>query len=226
MSWTYIIQQKIKMAFLLAGIMALIVITSMVERRHIDDMNKSFISIYNDRLIPATDIFYLMENLYSKRLLMEKHLLEENNEVGNLREQFNMYDKNINTLILKYEKTYLVDLESKYLEEFKKKVKAYAAIEQSIITLIETGEKKAAVTLYENEGKVIIKSTINHLHNLTEIQSVVGEELIKDSKEIIASSNMMSSLQIILAIIIGAIIQALIFTSKIVNKKSRDFNLN
>jgi uncharacterized integral membrane protein len=54
----------------------------------------------------------------------------------------------------------------------------------------------------------------------------VGLALIHDSKGIISSSDLMLTVQIIIAIIIGLLIQALVMASRIVDTKHQDFNLN
>ena len=36
-------------------------------------MNNAFVSMYNDRLIPAADLFYVAELLFEKKDLIEKH---------------------------------------------------------------------------------------------------------------------------------------------------------
>ena len=212
---------------MLSVVMFLVIITNIIERKNIGEMNHSVHSIYEDRLVPATDIFSLTENLYSKRFLMENYL--KDNFKGNdakLIQDLNIHDTTINSLISKYEKTYLVDQESKYLSEFKSKVKDYSNLEKDILNLSKIEGKEAAMHLYQTQGIDAHKNTIYQLSVLNRIQSVIGGELIKDSKGIVASSNLLSTLQIVLAIITGIIILILIFSSRMIKQTHKNFHLN
>ena len=227
MKWSYFIEQKIKVALLLSVVMFLVILTNIIERKNIGEINNSVRSIYEDRLVPATDLFSLTENLYNKRFLMESYLKDsykgtEEQLSFNLKE----HDKNIESLIAKYEKTYLVEQETKYLSEFKDKVKQYSSLERDILDLSKNNSKEAALNLYQTRGIDAHKKIIYQLSELNRIQSVIGNELIKDSKGVVASSNLLSTLQIALAIITGIIIIVLIFSSRIVSRTNKKFHLN
>jgi hypothetical protein len=227
MRWAFIIQQKTKIAAFLALLMTLVVVTNFLEQKNIGDMNKSFTSIYQDRLIPATEIIYLSEDLYSKRLLLQRFLLSgQEEQAGRLQEELHRHNRRVDSLITEYEKTYLVVQEFEALAGFKTKVREYAQVEKEILALSGAQAKEAGLEIFESKGSVIFKSTMGHLHDLTRIQSDVGGELIKGSKMIVASTNVISSLQIALAVIIGIIVQILILTSKLMKFKPGNFNLN
>lgn len=227
MKWAFAIHQKQKVALLLGCILLVIILSTIVERINMGDINESFTSIYNDRLIPATEIFYLTENLYSKRLLMEKFLSSaDENRTGKLRQHINMHNQNIDSLIVEYEKTYLVDSESKCLTTFKTTVSDYANLEQSVMELSKNGSKATGLEIFENQGEALFQKTIQNLHQLTQIQSKVGKELIADSQSAMASTNILFNLQIALALIICVIIQILLLTSKVIKQQKQPFHLN
>ncbi len=71
MAFKHTVKQKSKIAIFLFGVMACTILIRLLEDKSIKEMNNAFISMYNDRLIPATDLFYLAENLYAKRYLLE-----------------------------------------------------------------------------------------------------------------------------------------------------------
>lgn len=83
-----------------------------------------------------------------------------------------------------------------------------------------------ALRLYEQEGKELHKRTIYHLSVLNRLQSSVGGELLKDSKSIAASSELLTTLQIVLAVITGIIILMILFSFKIMNRTQENFHLN
>lgn len=219
MKWSFVIQQKLKAALLLGGIMAVIILGTLVTRSNMEGINKSFSSIYQDRLIPATTIIYITENLYGKRLSLEKFLLSS--ETGAFHEisgQLTNHDKHIDSLIRAFEKTYLVADEAKSLEAFKNRVEEYILLEKMILNMYASGNAASGKALFEGAGASTFHSTINNLNELTTIQSNVGQALMKESKSDMASFDLISILQISLAVIIGLMVLVLIQSSKISNK--------
>ena len=83
-----------------------------------------------------------------------------------------------------------------------------------------------ARTIYLAEGKADLLHTIRNLEELTLVQSSVGTDLFRDSKGMLSTSDLLLSLQIALAVIIGILVQALIFASKMVNVENKDLNMN
>jgi hypothetical protein len=233
MKWSFVIRQKLKAALLLSGIMAFIILGSLISRNSMEGIDKSFSSIYQDRLIPATTIIYLTENLYGKRLSLEKFLLSDDLRTSHeISSGLSLHDSHIDSLISAFEKTYLVDQEAKSLAAFKNRVEEYVLLEKMILNLHASGHVDAGKKLFEGAGASTFQSTINNLNELTSIQSNIGQELVKESKSDMASFGLISLLQIALAIIIGLIVLVLIQNSKIINKpKIRQdegsyFNLN
>ncbi|PWG80188.1 MCP four helix bundle domain-containing protein [Pararcticibacter amylolyticus] len=226
MNWTFAIQQKIKAAAILFGIMLMIVIFSFLERKNMADINKSVTSIYNDRLVPATDIFYLSEHLYGKRFLLEQFLLTNKSNLGEVQAQLDKHNQEISELITRFEKTYLVDEESRYLKNLKNTVLSYNRLEADILTLSNRESKKAALALYESKGRNNLQDGIRQLALLTRVQTNVGSQLIKDSNGKVASSSMISNLQIILSIVTGLVVISLVFASRISSKPEQNYHLN
>ncbi len=226
MKWTYAVQQKLKVASLLMGVMGLIILFNIVERRNIAEMNKSVTSIYNDRLLPATDIFYLTENLYSKRFLMEKFLADGRKDPGLLRSELTRHDHQIASLIKQFEKTYLVDKESAFLNEFKQKVAAYQVLERRVLSHADNRGIEQAKLLYAKEGQLQLMQTVGQLAELTKIQTAVGGEILHESRGLLATSDLLSSLQMVLAIAIGVIILSLVAASRNVSLREKFFHMN
>jgi len=226
MKWAFVIQQKLKAALLLLGIMFLVVLFNIIERHNIEEMNRSVNSIYKDRLLPAADIFHLTDNLYSKRVLMEQYLISENVDVHELQKSLNMHDRNIDELIRQFEKTYLVDKELVFFNQLKADVGAYKRLEQEIISLCAQNLRAEASLLYHQRGQLASSEVIKRLSELTEIQTQVGGELLNNSKGILANSDLLSSLQLILAMGIGVMVVVLVAASKIARQVPGSFNLN
>src|SRR5690349_944831 len=106
MKWSFVIREKLKAAFLLGGIMVMIILGNLFSRHNMEGIDKSFSSIYQDRLIPATTIIYLTENLYTKRLSLEKFVLsKEVKSPEEIRTQLQMNNNSIDSLVQIFEKT-------------------------------------------------------------------------------------------------------------------------
>jgi preprotein translocase subunit SecG len=233
MKWSFVIEQKLKAAILLGGVMLVIILATLVSRSHMAGIDKSFASIYQDRLIPATTITYLAEHLYGKRLSLEKHLLSADGMRGhNIDGQLKTHNASIDSLITAFEQTYLVENEKKSLSAFKNRIDEYVLLEQMVLNLHEAGNSEAGRELFEGVGANTFQNTIARLNELTMIQSSVGMELMKETKSDLAGFSMVSFLQISLVIVVGIIIMILIQSSKIINKakgttgKNQHFNLN
>ncbi|MFA7473525.1 MAG: MCP four helix bundle domain-containing protein [Spirosomataceae bacterium] len=228
MKWSFVIQQKFKAALLLGGIMALIVLINYLSTNNVNGLARSFNSIYKDRLMPAIDIVHLTESLYSKRLLLGKHLRTEADEdQGELLAKLARHDEKIDSLIKAYEQTYLVEQESMSFLALKNRVTEYALLEKSIINFSSAGFKEQGLKLYEGKGGEVFQHTIARLNELTAIQSVVGEALQESSNYDVSLFKFYSTIQIIAALLIGVMIMQLIFSAKIVTTgKNKEFHLN
>ncbi|GAB3260312.1 hypothetical protein GCM10027347_24520 [Larkinella harenae] len=227
MKWSFVIQQKLKAAVLLTGIMLLIVVFTFLSRGHIKDIDKSFSAIYQDRLIPAVDMVYLSENLYTKRLLVEKYLysttdLTPDQVVLQLKAQ----NLAIDSLIRNFEKTKLTVDEAKSLQAFKSRVEEYAALERNILRLSSAGNREAGAVLFNGDGLTVFSKSIKRLNELIDIQYTEGQSLVRASKNDSSQFNMLSSLQIAVAVIIGLLVLGLIHNSKIINQDRQPFHLN
>ncbi|WP_439556969.1 MCP four helix bundle domain-containing protein [Dyadobacter sp.] len=232
MKWTYLIQRKLRAMCLLAGIMLVIVLGTILSQHNVEGIGHSSASIYNDRLIPATTIIYITENLYSKRLALENHLFSSSaavsDKVGN---QLKSYDKSIDSLLSLFEKTYLVEEEAKSLSAFRDQNSRYVMLEAEILSLCAAGNVEEGKRIFAQHGALKFREAVTSLNELTDIQSNVGKDLMKESKSNMASFGVITSLQIGLALVIGLMILALFYDSKIIEKpalkdKSQYFNLN
>jgi hypothetical protein len=233
MKWSFVIEQKLKAALLLGVVMLVIILANIVSRNHMAGIDKSFASIYKDRLIPATTITYLAEHLYGKRLSLEKHLLSANPSRGaSIDEQLKEHNASIDSLIAAFERTYLVEKEKSSLSAFKNRIDEYVLLEKMVLNLHGAGNSEAGRELFEGVGSETFQNTITRLNELTMIQSSVGMELMKETKSEMAGFSLVSFLQISLVVVIGIIIMILIQSSKIINRSkgttnnTQNFNLN
>ncbi|MGV3547748.1 MAG: MCP four helix bundle domain-containing protein [Pedobacter sp.] len=227
MKFAYSLKQKTKIALLLFLIMACTILIRVLEDRSIKNMEKAFTSLYNDRLIPATDIFYISEKLYAKRFLLEIFVYSDENKlsIAQLNSKLKTYDKEIDTLLAKYEKTYLVTKEKNHLTELKVKLLENKVLEKNILLNANSLDKASLRKLYDNGEKSFLDMSAL-LTQLTKIQTVVGEQLKEDSQKIVRGTSLYSTLQLLIAIIIGGLIVSILAASNVMNIQNDKFNLN
>ena len=228
MRFAYSIKQKVKIASLLFCVMACTILIRFLEDKSVKDMNESFVSMYKDRLIPATDLFYVAQNTYAKRSLLESALYTQLGGTNHraLVDQIEGFHMVIDSLIKKYEKTFLVDQEKQHLIELKDRLDNTAKVDAQLLDLLGRKDFDKAGGLYENAGRISSDRTIQKLSELMGIQTRVGEELIRDSAYMVSGSKIYSALQVALAIVIGVLIVGIVFTSNVVKINNEKFNLN
>ncbi|WP_181276784.1 MCP four helix bundle domain-containing protein [Arcticibacter pallidicorallinus] len=226
MRWIYAIPQKFKIACVLGSIIFCITIFTLLETRNINNINKAVLSIYEDRLIPATDLFFLAEVSYQKRDQLESYLESSDPSSILISKQLAKQNDRIEALIRKYEKTYLVDEELVHFNGLKNNLKEYLALEKEIVDLSTHNSKEAAKSAFYNRAVASHHKMMDHLSKLTRIQSNVGATLVSSLKNDVAKSDLISNLQLIVCIITGLLIIAIIFAAKVTSVKSDKYNLN
>lgn len=228
MKFAYSLKQKTKIAILLFLIMACTILIRLLEDRSIKNMEKAFTSLYNDRLVPATDLFYISEKLYAKRFLLETFVYSDQNKLSaqQLNAKLKTYDKHIDTLLAKYEQTFLVKNEKNHLTELKAKLLENKIIEKNMLLNANSLDKTALRRLYDSNAEKSFLDISNSLSQLTKVQTVVGEQLKEESQKIVRGTNLYSTLQLLIAIVIGALIVSILAASNVMNIRNDNFNLN
>lgn len=121
MKFAFSLKNKLKIAFLLFCIMCCTLLIRFLEDKSVEKINESFISMYNDRLVPATDLYFIAENLYYKNEILQETLLGNgavHPSTGMVK--MNKHNRKIDSVINKYELTLLVKQEKSFLNDLKK----------------------------------------------------------------------------------------------------------
>ncbi|ACU03684.1 MCP four helix bundle domain-containing protein [Pedobacter heparinus] len=229
MRFAYSVKQKMKIAVLLFCIMACTILIRLLEDKSVKSMNKSFVSLYNDRLIPATDLFYIAEYVDQKRSLVEEVLYAAATHPFNqavLEQKLGRINAAIDSLIKDYEKTFLVKQEKEKIAELKAWLLGHSAVENKLLNTIAVQGVEKARLMYETFGRNAPGEIIQKLSELMRIQRQVGEELTKDTAFMVSGNKVYSSFQLALAILIGILIVGIVFTSNVVKISNDKFNLN
>ncbi|TBO42959.1 MCP four helix bundle domain-containing protein [Pedobacter kyonggii] len=223
MKFAFSLKNKLKIAFLLFCIMCCTLLIRFLEDKSVEKINESFISMYNDRLVPATDLYFIAENLFYKNKILQEILFGDGNvQPSTSIVKMNKYNRKIDSIINKYELTLLVKQEKSFLNDLKKALTVQQGLEAKIMNIAGTEGR----IIYESMGKNAVDETLTKLSALIKIQSKVGNDLIKGSKIFVSGTKVYSTLQVILAIVIGIMIVAIVSASNAVKIQSEKFNLN
>jgi hypothetical protein len=226
MKASFLLRQKLKLAALLAAIMVCILIANLIVKYNLQKIDQTFTSIYKDRLIPGRDLFYASENIHSRAMLMDKYFKDNiHQDVANLEKEINISNLKLDSLINKYEKTFLIKEEEETLQVLKQKIEIIRICEQRILSGIESGAETGKA-IYENAEIPLIHEAINYLHQLANIQAKVGQDLFQETQGEIKANSSISTIEIVMVIIIGLIANGLILGSKLVIQKEQKFHLN
>jgi hypothetical protein len=225
MKWAFAIQRKIRLAIALAIMMLIVILLSLLESYNVNKVAKSFHSIYEDRLIPAVDLYLISGHIQSKQNNLVLFLFTDNMSAKQINATLLSENQNLETLINKYEKTYLVRAETNHLQHLKKNLELFKRDE---LLLVDAAlkNKDFARNLYLNNTVKLYDELDQDLIELTQVQSQIGKELLAESIKSQSSSGFITQLQIIVAIILGLVIMILIITDKQVLLKEEKFKLN
>lgn len=226
MKWTYFIKQKIKVASLLFCIMACTILIRVLEDKNVKNISNSLLSLYDDRLVPASDIFYMAEHLHAKKYLILDFVSSSSpSQLIGLGNQLKPHSLAIDSLLNKYSETYLVAQEKQYLQNFKELLATYMDLEKQLLgaSLPELFQKTEQ---YKKESEIALSMAISKLSELEKLQTQVGRELMADAQFVVSGTKLFSILQIGLSIVIGVMVVVLVLESKSVVKNQQPFNMN
>lgn len=198
-----------------------VIFTSYLGKSTVTRIDESFASIYKDRLIPANELFHILDLLYQKRLILSEYINGTRTESQTLNKLMSI-NHSVDSIIHEYEKTYLVDEEDKNLASLKVKMKQYNSMEKEIMLTKSDKEYKL-----NNHLIPVFEELRSDLIVLSRIQTTVGKELLDDSKQMKASSNFIHYCQLTIILVILLIIQSIIFSARsIIPKKPQNYRLN
>ncbi len=217
MDWVFSIRPKIKAAFLLALICVAVLLQIAWERYHMANINESFSSIYEDRLLPASYVFHLTDHLYRKRLILEKYFIGVSSvQPAEDMRRLTAHNAAMEKLLCDFDATYLIEIEGKVLHDFKQKLQAYNTMEMH---LLQNSAEGLLPDANEAAFLKLFAVTIDELTQLSQIQTDVGKKMKEDTQGLTASTSLLANMEAALVIVIGLVIQALVFASKTVAPK-------
>lgn len=209
MKWTYGIKNKTTAALLLAFILGLTLLTNLVERNRFKQLERSFSSMYEDRLMAENYLFHLYRNLKTRGDLLENIGTQGVNET--MSQKLDQFRAQRSELVAKYSETYLTEEEAREFNTLNQELARINELEQSMSNQQLNGSIPAPLLRRHEEVTTQAFATLSALND---IQPQEGALLRNQSKKIILGSVFTSHFEMVILIIIGVIIQALIFSAK------------
>jgi hypothetical protein len=111
-SFINIQSSKVKIALVMLILMICVVLSNMYEKKMLQTSTKSIASLYADRLQPSTDI-YEMRQLNADKIALLENIIQEKQISPNAIKELQKLESSFNELLIRYEKTYLVEEEKK-----------------------------------------------------------------------------------------------------------------
>lgn len=188
------------LALLLASLVLLNLIV-LVTSANLKSFSGSFASMYNDRLIPSTDIAQILEYSYKDRLFLEDIIFRDNRETtrGELERNHQLLEKTFK----KYKKTYFTEEETEHAAQFKNALKTYRGFEEQILNLLEEGKQQEAEALFTGPGNRAFQQMIHELHLLSGIQVSVGRLLYEQADNRIKIIKMVAYFSLFVSLLIA-----------------------
>jgi hypothetical protein len=192
MKWTYRVPQKLVTSLLLSGALIMVLVNNLKERSNSAQLKTAFASIYEDRLMAESYILGLTKGL---------HQIQESLKSASPEEQ-----KKINQHIANIEQINLLYLDTKLTPN-----------EELHFTHFEKVTWELAKALKEGQTDTVsakIEEALSDLHLLAEIQVSEAQILLAETERIFNSGSLNSRFEIGLIIVIGLMIQAILFASR------------
>ncbi|GHA59824.1 MCP four helix bundle domain-containing protein [Pontibacter akesuensis] len=227
MSWSFRIKQRKKIALALGSIFLIIVLANWFVSYSMTVVSTQFKSVYADRLVPALDISAIQEYNYQNRLLLEEHILAEVPQKEEITAKISENEHRIDSLVAKYSATYLTPQESEDLKVYLQADQQLGGVMTAILKLSAAGDELAAGKLYKQQGLEAFQEVLLPLHALSLLQEEVGQSLYEDAERQMKSLKILSNLVIALAVILALMVGTLLQTSrKIKQINPQKFHLN
>jgi hypothetical protein len=207
MKWTYSIQQKTTAAVLLAAVFAAVFIINRIENKKVVELGKSMNTVYEDRLMAETYIFKLSVLLYEKKIMLDQcdHFTANTNEYLYITSR----NESIDRIIKSYAATHLTETEQRLFDQLQLQIDNLRLQEEQLMTALESKNPETLAMMNVN-----FQSASYLLNELSNLQASIGQSVNERSKQLVAGSSLTTSFELGLLVVIGLLIQALLFSSR------------
>lgn len=201
MSKTWTLWQKIKAITSLVVVFLLVLATNLMDKNHFEVVESALSSVYEDRLMAKDYLFRMSRQLQQKRnMLQHDDLVHAQNTIL-------AADDSLEVLMTRFEGTKMTSDEAGYAEKLRE---SFGELKRNEQKLFESKEEGVVLL---TQQKLIKKheEMILTIDKLFAIQMKEGKRQIDYSNSVIDRSNLIAKMEIGALIVIGLIIQFLIF---------------
>ncbi len=207
MAKTLSLSHKFQAGLALAVVFLLVLATNRLDHRHFSTVQNTVNSVFEDRVV-AQDYIYRLNNLFQeKRLFLGLYdsLAEGSRE-----------NAHIDELLTDFGNTKLTTKESFYFKELQKNFEGLSALEQSINNCTDGMTENSRVKMESSLQRIMV-----NLNDLALTQLTEGRQLTETAKKSLDTNNLLSNLEIIFLIVIGIVVQVIVFYP---TKKTKKIN--
>ena len=195
MKWTYTIKNKLSASLVLLTLCLLVLLSNYLDRLHTRKVKNYIATLYDDRLVAEDLILKMTSNIYQIR--------EASNSDLDPADKFKSFDKSLddfNNAYRPYIQTKLTPTEKKIALQLREHVK-------NIRRAISRNNYSSS----KHTGKALLS-----LNKLSEVQIEESKLIMKRSESEYAAIKTTSQFAVAILIIILLVLQAMVFSSKIV----------
>jgi len=194
---------KYRMGLALVVIVGVLLANNLFDRQHWAQVEESFSSIYEDRLLVESYIFKLSGELHTQKHLARDVALGE--KPNNWRKDWVESECQIEELVEKFRATYFT------LEE----ERLFSIFEQQLDELNELQLSQESVDIdLASQASERIDACISLLPGLSDVQLGEGKHLNEESHALAQSSYVSSTFELAMLIILGLVFEVLLFASR------------
>jgi hypothetical protein len=193
----------------LLALLAVLVAGKLLEDTMVGRLRADCESLFADRLLPATTLFHLSDEMHRKQRSLERFLAHDGGATAEpIQGQLGQYDARLEQLTREVEQTYLVADESRHLRDFRAALGRYQKAERDLLQRRQAGE---AVS-YGPEMTAAFGTVREALLSLTTVQQRVGEQLRNESVSGASGVLALLHLQLGVAFVLGLLAAGLAMT--------------
>ncbi|MGB3776566.1 MAG: hypothetical protein WA951_15015 [Leeuwenhoekiella sp.] len=174
----------------LSVVFLLVLATNRIDQHHFETAQQSVNEVFEDRVLVQGYIFSISQSLQKKYIYLQNNSDSKSN-----------LDSDIQGFIKLFENTKLTKTEAKLLKDFKADFRTLKAFENQNFEDVD----------YEIKMETKFKNLQNYLRELSEIQITESKNLTKNAQKSLDLSEFMANMEIITLIVIGILLQILIF---------------
>jgi hypothetical protein len=189
--------EKTRTVLGLIMVILLVFITNQLDKKHFEETQEKLSSIYYDRVVAQDYLFDLSQIFHDRRVRLM------NGEIISFKD-----DQEIGSLISLYEETNLTRKEDELFRRLKENIEELSKMGMTALGAAEG-----------NTPRVILARIDGLLTDLSDIQLRESKSLKMQAQESLDSTNLMSNMEMILIIIIGIVLQFVLFSRRAETKE-------